>query len=247
VELVDGQVVLSSIVFALTSLVMVGLSEIAIAMSDPFGEDQADFNLEAFLAATYDNAVGFLTEDRSLHSYGLPEGMDNPLDEANSHLRRWANDASAGLVDRRATPRQDQMPPPMRNLGVPLGAPPVPAAMPERRGESANAAPDPVRSSFDGASLTDAAPSVADGADVTNGADGAPAAQAGSAVGQGASLPNGLRASQSCPHPDGNSPPRPAPKGGRPQAGGRKPQPGSRSQAGASGAKPKGKPGMSMV
>ena len=49
VELLDGQAILSTIVFSLTSLVMVGISEIGISMSDPFGEDQADFNLEKFL------------------------------------------------------------------------------------------------------------------------------------------------------------------------------------------------------
>lgn len=45
IELLDGQTTLCMIVFSLTALVMVGLSEIAIAMADPFGEDQADFNV----------------------------------------------------------------------------------------------------------------------------------------------------------------------------------------------------------
>lgn len=35
---------------------MVGLSEIAIAMSDPFGDDQADFNLNAFLQSVIGEA-----------------------------------------------------------------------------------------------------------------------------------------------------------------------------------------------
>ena len=56
---------LSSIVFGLTCLVMIGLAEIAISMSDPFGDDQADFNLDAFLQSVYNNAVGFLTDDRT--------------------------------------------------------------------------------------------------------------------------------------------------------------------------------------
>jgi hypothetical protein len=45
IELLEGQTLLCFIVFTLTAMVMVGLSEIAIAMSDPFGEDQADFNV----------------------------------------------------------------------------------------------------------------------------------------------------------------------------------------------------------
>ena len=97
------------------SLVMIGLSEIAIAMADPFGEDQADFNLEAFLQQVYDNAVGFLTDDRSVHCVGLPEGMDNPLHAQNAHLRRWGNDTANGLIDRRVTPptslRESREPP----------------------------------------------------------------------------------------------------------------------------------------
>jgi len=89
IDLLAGEALLSYIVFGLSSLVMIGLSELAIAMSDPFGDDQADFNLEAFLESVYDNAVGFLTEDRSLRHSGLPVEMHNPLDEP--WLRRWAH------------------------------------------------------------------------------------------------------------------------------------------------------------
>jgi hypothetical protein len=47
IELLGGQTLLCILVFSLTALVMVGLAEIAIAMSDPFGDDQADFNVRA--------------------------------------------------------------------------------------------------------------------------------------------------------------------------------------------------------
>jgi len=148
IDLLAGEALLSYIVFGLSSLVMIGLSELAIAMSDPFGDDQADFNLEAFLESVYDNAVGFLTEDRSLRHSGLPVEMHNPLDEP--WLRRWSNDPSIGLFDRRATPsgtprmdnaeenatasHDDTLPPP--HLDAPSAACLPAAAAPAADGES---------------------------------------------------------------------------------------------------------------
>ena len=74
-------------------------------MSDPFGDDVADFNLDAFLAGVYDNAVNVLTEDRELHVLELPAGMQNPLEQQNAAARQWSNHKTAeGLMDRRVTP-----------------------------------------------------------------------------------------------------------------------------------------------
>ena len=127
VELLEGQVVLATIVYGLTCLVMVGLSEIAISMSDPFGEDQADFNLEAFLESVYNNAVGYLCDDRTLAlPHGLPEGMENPLEV--ERLRVWGSDGQ-GLMDRRETPRgQQQGQQPAQPWGLQRPPPPHGAA-----------------------------------------------------------------------------------------------------------------------
>ena len=128
--LLDGQVVLSMVVFVLVCLVMVGLAEIAIAMSDPFGEDEADFDLDAFLASVYNNSVAYLLDTHSVHLDGLPQGMHNPLDDDQSHLRVWKDDAMQhGLVDRRKTVRDlKSLLPPARAEQPPQPATTMPAA-----------------------------------------------------------------------------------------------------------------------
>ena len=66
------------------------LAEIGVKMSDPFGDDEVDFNVDAFMKSTYNNAVDFLIEDRALHAHGLPQAMQNPLSRSSpSNLRRW--------------------------------------------------------------------------------------------------------------------------------------------------------------
>ena len=56
-------------------------------MSDPFGNDDVDFDLEAFIRASYDNAVATLLDDRVPCEEVAPDEIDNPL--ASTDLRRW--------------------------------------------------------------------------------------------------------------------------------------------------------------
>lgn len=154
--MLDGHSFLSSIVFVLSCLVMIGLSEVAIAMSDPFGDDESDFDLNAFLEKVYNNATAFLRDNHDtlgMLASKLPLGMLNPLDPANAHMATWCegDDSLNGLVDRRKTRTNliDNLSP-MRNLsadGKPLAAsppraPPLAAAPPPQR---AAASPTPQR------------------------------------------------------------------------------------------------------
>ena len=54
VELVDAHVIIAPIVFAVTCFIMIGLQQIAIAMSDPFGDDEVDFDLQSYQRSAYD-------------------------------------------------------------------------------------------------------------------------------------------------------------------------------------------------
>lgn len=56
-------------------------------MSDPFGDDDVDFDLEAFLRSAYDNSVALLNDERVPCEEVTPNDLDNPL--ANPELRHW--------------------------------------------------------------------------------------------------------------------------------------------------------------
>lgn len=49
------------------------------ASSDPFGDDDVDFDLDPMLTAAYNNAVECLKDSRRPLVATLPNGMDNPL------------------------------------------------------------------------------------------------------------------------------------------------------------------------
>ena len=66
--------------------------------------------LPAFVAELYDNSVALLTDSGHIQAptTGLPPGVRNPLDKANTDLRVWSrsdNDDFVGLLDRRVTPQ----------------------------------------------------------------------------------------------------------------------------------------------
>jgi len=51
---------LSLLLYAITCAVMIGLQEIAVALSDPFGNDTVDLNVNTFLKAARTNALSLL-------------------------------------------------------------------------------------------------------------------------------------------------------------------------------------------
>jgi len=48
--------------FLVMLFTMLGLQEIAVAMSDPFGDDDADFDTSRLIAHAYDNVVEYTNE-----------------------------------------------------------------------------------------------------------------------------------------------------------------------------------------
>ena len=47
--------------------IMIGLQSIAVRMSDPFGDDDTDFNVDGMLANAYNTAVELLVDERKCH------------------------------------------------------------------------------------------------------------------------------------------------------------------------------------
>lgn len=76
IELEHAQVLISMVVYVIILTIMIGLQAVAVAMSDPFGDDDIDFDLKYFLQAAYDNAVALLTDERVPLGNSLPDDMD---------------------------------------------------------------------------------------------------------------------------------------------------------------------------
>jgi hypothetical protein len=106
IELLEAQVFLSITTYATALIITIGLEQIAIAMSDPFGLDDVDFELEEFIRAAYDNSVALLLNSKPACGEILPVGIDNPLRDnpTGLSLRSWEA-IGAGLTDERESPR----------------------------------------------------------------------------------------------------------------------------------------------
>ena len=103
IEVEAGVDVMSIVVFAITSMILIGLQCVAVAMSDPFGDDDLDFDLPAFVSAAYDNAIAILVDQRVTLHDRLPQSIDeNPLNdsEGGKRVRTWAvlTDGGSGLT-----------------------------------------------------------------------------------------------------------------------------------------------------
>jgi len=66
------------LVYVVILLAFLGLKEVAVAMSDPFGDDAIDFDLEAMLSASYKNAVALLRDTRTSDGEDMGELL-NPI------------------------------------------------------------------------------------------------------------------------------------------------------------------------
>ena len=65
-------------IYFIIVLVFLGLREVAICMSDPFGDDPIDFDLEPMLLSSYHNAVATLADARA-PAGAARNGLENPL------------------------------------------------------------------------------------------------------------------------------------------------------------------------
>ena len=63
----------------LVSLILIGLLDVAVALADPFGDDDVDFDLEAPLRAATANVTSILSSPRAATGRRLPAQLRNPL------------------------------------------------------------------------------------------------------------------------------------------------------------------------
>ena len=82
-----GNPVLIFVVFFLAAASLIGLKEVAVALSDPFGEDAVDFEVDKFISASYRDCLALLADNdvprarRQRSAAALPDGLKNPLGE----------------------------------------------------------------------------------------------------------------------------------------------------------------------
>lgn len=144
IELLLANVFLSLTCYTVACFIMIGLEQIAIGMSDPFGNDEVDFDLDNFLQSAYDNAVAKLCDSRQPQGEYISSDMDNPLERGGVELRSWEN-VGVGLFDERPTPRGGD---PKRSLelAAPASTAPqqrIPITLPPARGGSRSARTGP--------------------------------------------------------------------------------------------------------
>jgi hypothetical protein len=75
----------SVVTYAVVAGMLLGLQEIAVSMSNPFGDDSTDFDTRTLCADAYSNAIAYLAMSaryENAKQFGLmgsEEGIDNPL------------------------------------------------------------------------------------------------------------------------------------------------------------------------
>jgi len=75
---------LGCFIYCVYVLMLFGLKEVAVAMSDPFGDDDIDFDLEPMLAGSYNNAIASLRDVRAPLVGLLPPDWHNPISDRDT-------------------------------------------------------------------------------------------------------------------------------------------------------------------
>ena len=83
----DSPPLFTIVCFCIFSVIQLGLQEIAAAMSDPFGDDDIDFDIEGLLSSAYNNAISFLREEKPECADTVPDEIVNVL--TTKSLSRW--------------------------------------------------------------------------------------------------------------------------------------------------------------
>ena len=92
-------------IYVVICVMFLGLKDVAVQMSDPFGDDDVDFDLEPMLSGAYKNAVALLRDERAPDGGAIGE-LSNPITD---RTQRFTIDHQHVRVDvcvrRAATPR----------------------------------------------------------------------------------------------------------------------------------------------
>jgi hypothetical protein len=66
-------------VLLITSAVLIGMRSLAVQLSNPFGKDSVDFEIESFMKGALDNSVAFLRDSHRTSARHPAKGIKNPL------------------------------------------------------------------------------------------------------------------------------------------------------------------------
>lgn len=102
VELEHAQVFISMLVFLVICFIMIGLQAVAVAMSDPFGSDDIDFDLDKFFEGAYNNCIALVTDQRIVNNDRLPPDMDPNYPLADTDAARRARTWKGALGEMEA-------------------------------------------------------------------------------------------------------------------------------------------------
>jgi len=134
IDLLEAHVLLSPSVYAVSCFIMIGLQQIAIAMSDPFGDDDVDFDLQAFKRSALSGAIAMLNQIRTPCADRLE--LVNPIGLPPSKAYH-APSPSPSKAPRPSSPTHAATPtngaPPRRLLPPPESSPPPGPATPPSR------------------------------------------------------------------------------------------------------------------
>jgi len=101
VQLLQDKWITSLPLYAMLCGIMIGLQEVAIAMSDPFGDDAIDLDVPGYLKTANTNAVAFLTLFMQQRPAGqhtpLTPGMENPLIDKKGSRRELNTTEGDGM------------------------------------------------------------------------------------------------------------------------------------------------------
>ena len=75
----DNRPYFSIPIMVMVSTVLIGMRGLAVQLSNPFGEDSVDFEIEAFMKGAYTNAVAHLKSEKPDTFNQVPAGVNNPL------------------------------------------------------------------------------------------------------------------------------------------------------------------------
>jgi len=74
-----GHIGLTFILLSVYMIAVLGIKATAVQLSDPFGDDAVDFELESFMKGAMTNAIAKLSDNHKCWARELPVGMVNPL------------------------------------------------------------------------------------------------------------------------------------------------------------------------
>lgn len=70
VNVFEGHWYFSALAYVVVAFTMLGLQEIAVAMSDPFGDDDSDFDTTKLVEHAYNNVLEYFSEDSDINDGG---------------------------------------------------------------------------------------------------------------------------------------------------------------------------------